>query len=150
MKDKWTMRMVSIQYDTETTESVLDTEVAYFRSCGGDMVIAYAESEATGMDGSQTEIRISEDNAVSIIRTGPFKTHLIIQDGKKHFCHYETPFGSFTIGVEAAWLRNGLSDEGGVLAMRYTVDAGSAQLTDNEIRIRVQQMTSPKQKIQEV
>ena len=135
------MTLRSIQRDgSESSESVLDTEIQYYLDQNGDRIIAYEESETTGMEGSSMMLRVSPEDMVSIIRTGTFQTHLVVQKGKKHFCHYETPFGEFAVGVAAKWVRNHLSDEGGSLALRYTVDANSTLLSDNEIRIDIKKM----------
>lgn len=136
------MTLKSIQRDgKESSESLLDTEIQYYRDKNGDRIIAYEESETTGMEGSSMMLRISPEGMISIIRTGTFQTHLVVQKGKKHFCHYETPFGEFAVGVAARWIRNELSDEGGKLALRYTVDANSTLLSDNEINIAVRKLT---------
>ena len=140
MREQWIMTLKSIQRDgKEMSESVLDTEIQYYLD-KGDRIIAYEESETTGMEGSNTMLRISPENMVSIIRTGTYQTHLVVEKGKKHFCHYETPFGEFAVGVAAKWVRNRLSDEGGTLALRYTVDANSTLLSDNEIKIDVRKL----------
>ena len=136
------MTLKSIQReDGETSESVLDTEITYDRNHDGERVITYEESETTGMEGSQMQMRVARDGMISIVRTGTYQTHLVVQKGKKHFCHYETPFGEFAVGVSAKWVRNELTDEGGRLAMRYTVDANSTLLSDNEIHIDVRKLT---------
>lgn len=142
MKEQWVMTLTSIQREMEdTSESVLDTEVLYFKDGSGDRIIAYDESETTGMEGSKMQLRVSPENMVSIVRTGSFQTHLVVQKGKKHFCHYETPFGEFAVGVLAKWVHNRLTDEGGSLKFRYTVDANSTLLSDNEIQIDVRKLT---------
>ncbi len=141
MKEQWIMTLTSIQREErDLSESTLDTEIEYYKNQDGERVIAYAESETTGMEGSNMQLRIAKDGMISIVRTGTFQTHLVVQKGKKHFCHYETPFGEFAVGVSAKWVRNELTDEGGKLALRYTVDANSTLLSDNEIRINVRKM----------
>ncbi len=135
---QWAMTLKSIQYDEdEKTETVLNTEILYYIDTNGERVISYQESETTGMEGSEMQLRISPDNMVSIIRTGTYQTHLFVQVGKKHFCHYETPHGDFAVGVFARYVKNRLTDEGGTLRLRYTVDANSTLLSDNEIWIEV-------------
>ncbi len=142
MKEQWIMTLKSVQYEVgEIFESVLDTEVDYSIDRNGDRIIEYTESEATGMEGSEMQLRISPDDMVSIVRSGAFNTHLVIEQGRKHFCHYDTPFGEFAVGVAAKWIRNHLTDEGGSLKLRYTVDADSTLLTDNEIEIAVRKMS---------
>ncbi len=134
MKEKWIMTLRSIQHDgKETTESELNTEAEFCQDKNGDLVISYDESETTGMEGSRTNLRISPENMVSIIRTGTFQTHLVVQQGVKHFCHYATPFGEIAVGITAKWLRNRITPEGGHLEMRYIVDSNSTLLSDNEI-----------------
>ena len=142
MKEQWIMTLTSIQREEkDASESTLDTEIQYFTNEDGERVIAYEESETTGMEGSNMQLRIARDGMISIVRTGTYQTHLVVQKGKKHFCHYETPFGEFAVGVSAKWVRNELTDEGGKLALRYTVDANSTLLSDNEIRIDIKKLT---------
>lgn len=137
------MTLKSIQREEqEKNESVLDTEIQYYRDRNGDRIIAYEESETTGMEGSHMMLRVSPEDMVSIVRTGTFQTHLVVQEGRKHFCHYETPFGDFAVGVAAKWVRNRLTDEGGTLSLRYTVDANTTLLSDNEIDISVRRLRS--------
>lgn len=134
MKNAWLLKLISIQYsekDKETTELV--TEANYEKEENGDRVISYEESETTGMEGSRLQIRVGEDDLVSIIREGAFQMHLVVHPGRKHYCHYATPFGQFSVGVAAKYMKNELTDEGGRLELRYTVDSGVALLTDNEI-----------------
>ncbi|MBR2087224.1 MAG: DUF1934 domain-containing protein [Oscillospiraceae bacterium] len=142
MKEQWIMTLTSIQREEkDTSESTLDTEIQYYTNEDGERVIAYEESETTGMEGSNMQLRIAKDGMISIVRTGTYQTHLVVQKGKKHFCHYETPLGEFAVGVSAKWVRNELTDEGGKLALRYTVDANSTLLSDNEIRIEIKKLT---------
>ena len=134
MKEKWIMTLRSIQHDgTDTNETELNTEAEFYQDTNGDLVIAYDESETTGMEGASTNLRISPDDMVSVIRTGTFQTHLVVQQGVKHFCHYATPFGEIAVGISAKWLRNAVTPEGGHLEMRYVVDSNSTLLSDNEI-----------------
>lgn len=124
----------------DATESTLDTEIEY-EKIRGERIIRYQETETTGMDGSTMELRIARDGMISIIRSGAYQTHLVVQKGKKHFCHYSTPFGEFPVGIAAKWVRNELTDEGGKLALRYTVDTCTTLISDNEIHIEVKKMT---------
>ena len=136
------MTLTSIQREEkDTSESTLDTEIQYYTNEDGERVIAYEESETTGMEGSNMQLRIAKDGMISIVRTGTYQTHLVVQKGKKHFCHYETPLGEFAVGVSAKWMRNELTVEGGKLALRYTVDANSTLRSDNEIQIEIKKLT---------
>ncbi len=142
-KNQWAMTLKSIQYEEDDkTETVLNTEILYYTDKNGERVISYEESETTGMEGSVMQLRVSPENMISIIRTGTYQTHLVVQPGRKHFCHYETPFGDFAVGVSARYVRNRLTDEGGSMRLRYTVDANSTLLSDNEIWIDIKKYRS--------
>ena len=136
------MTLRSIQREEhDRSDTTLNTEISYHTDQNGDRVIAYDESETTGMEGARTELRISPDGMVSIVRSGTFETHLVVQKGVKHFGHYETPVGGFMVGVSARFVRCSLTDEGGDMQMRYTVDANSTLLSDNEIQLHVEKIS---------
>ncbi len=138
MKEKWILMLKSIQHDgSEVSETELNTESEFYREDNGDLVLDYDESETTGMEGSHMQLRISPENMVSVIRTGTFQTHLVVQPGVKHFCHYATPFGDIAVGITAKWVRSTLTEQGGHLEMRYIVDTNSTLLSDNEIILDV-------------
>ncbi len=144
MKEKWIMKLKSVQYaEDDTSETLLDTEANYFIDEYGDRVIAYEETEATGLEGSVTEIHVAPDETVSLIRTGFFQTHLIMKVGKKFFCNYETPFGEFTVGVSARQIQNHLTDEGGSLDLHYFADANSTLLSEDRVHIEISRLNSP-------
>lgn len=143
VNQQWAMTLKSVQYDgEEKIETLLNTEILYYIDKNGERVIDYEESETTGMEGSHMQLRISPDNLVSIFRTGTYYTNLFVQVGRKHFCRYETPFGDFMVGISARYVRNRLTDEGGTLELRYTVDANSTLISDNEVFIDVKKYGS--------
>lgn len=134
------MTLRSIQHEEDgSNESVLDTEIRYRRE-RDDYVIEYDEADDAGFENSRMQLRVTPDGMVSIIRTGEYQTHLVAQSGKKHFCHYETPFGEFAVGVLAKYVSSTLDETGGRLELRYSVDANSTLLSDNEIQIEVRKM----------
>lgn len=135
------MTLTSVQYEEGgRTESVLDTVISYKAEKDGSYVIGYEESEATGLGGSTIELRYSPDGMVSVHRSGEFQTNLIIREGVKHFCHYETPFGEFAVGVLGKQMRSTLTENGGTLHFRYTVDANATLLSDTEITAEVRRL----------
>ena len=63
--------------------------------------LVYAESELTGMEGSMTAIGFDRANPelVSMVRTGPVRTAMTFEEGKRHICIYNTPFSEFEVCV---------------------------------------------------
>ena len=85
--------------DTDTVElmtrgSLVHKDGAYY--------IVYKETETTGYEGCTTTVKVAEDaRKVSMLRFGKQSSQLIIEKGTRHLCHYETGYGSVSLGVAA-------------------------------------------------
>ena len=132
------MKSIQSVYD-EKTETELTT-MGSFRVENNTFYISYEDSEATGFEGSVTEISVTDNKYASIIRTGTTSSDLIIETGKKHHCRYETPYGSMNIGIYTNSINNKLSEDGGDLYLKYTIDINSSYMSDNEIILNVKKI----------
>ncbi|MGN0665906.1 MAG: DUF1934 domain-containing protein [Huintestinicola sp.] len=99
--------------------------------------IAYDDTEATGFAGSRTIVSCFGDSLATMERTGQAESSLTIEHGKKHHCHYGTPYGDMLLGVFTHRIKNDLGDDGGELFLKYTIDINSAFVSDNEVHISV-------------
>lgn len=100
-------------------------------------VISYEESEATGFAGSVTTLEVFSQDKVIMERKGSATSQLIIEKGKKHFCRYGTPYGDFTIGVNAQDIVSQIDENGGKLKFSYVLDVNASYIGDFEINIDV-------------
>jgi uncharacterized beta-barrel protein YwiB (DUF1934 family) len=100
--------------------------------------ITYEESEATGFEGTVT-LDITGNEMVMMNRSGEMLSNLIIERGKKHHCHYGTPFGDFMVGVTADEIRSELDDSGGDLYLKYTIDINSSYMSETEMHINIKE-----------
>lgn len=100
--------------------------------------ISYEETEAVGFEGCKVTLEIFKDE-VRLTRTGNAASNLIIERGKKHHCHYGTPYGDFMIGINANELKNEITDKGGDLYLKYTIDVNSGFLSENEMFINIKE-----------
>ncbi|MCL1823263.1 MAG: DUF1934 domain-containing protein [Oscillospiraceae bacterium] len=100
--------------------------------------ITYDESEATGFDGTVT-LDVKGNDIVTMYRSGDAMSNLVIEKGKKHHCHYGTPFGDFMVGVTADEIRSELSDDGGKLYLKYTIDINSSYMSETEMHINIKE-----------
>ena len=115
--------------DTDTVElmtrgSLVHKDGAYY--------IVYKETETTGYEGCTTTVKVAEDaRKVSMLRFGKQSSQLIIEKGTRHLCHYETGYGSISLGVAAdvieqrLVIEHELTDHGGRLKFSYTLDSGA-------------------------
>lgn len=90
--------------------------------------LIWEESELTGMEGSVSSLGFQRSDAglVSMMRTGPVRTALIFEEGKRHFCIYRTPFSEFEVCVYTRRVENGLLTEGR-LFLDYLMEIHGAQ-----------------------
>ena len=103
----------------------------------GSYYISYRETEATGYEGNITTVKVEAEDKVSMLRTGPAPSQLVVERGRRHVCHYDTGFGSLSLGVSADAIKNRLTGSGGQVVFSYTLDSGDAQLSRNEVKITV-------------
>ena len=125
--------------DTDTVElmtrgSLVHKDGAYY--------IVYKETETTGYEGCTTTLKIAADGSrVAMLRFGKgggAGTQLLIEKGKRNLCHYETGYGSMTLGVTADEIECGLTEKGGTAKFGYLLDANSAELVSrNRLEVTV-------------
>lgn len=97
---------------------------------GGSYYITYRETETTGYEGCVTTLKLAADGSrVAMLRFGPANTQLLIEKGRRNLCHYETGYGSMTLGVTADEIVCELTETGGRARFSYLLDADSAELT---------------------
>lgn len=113
--------------------------VGSFSKRGGSYYISYDETEATGFDGSKTTLKVDGDNCVTMSRTGNNRSQLIIEKGTRHQCSYDTAFGNVMMGVFANKIESNLSDSGGDLKVKYTLDFNASMASENELLINVKE-----------
>ena len=109
---------------------------------GGSYYITYKETETTGYEGCTTTLKIAADGSrVAMLRFGKGSgagTQLLIEKGKRNLCHYETGYGSMTLGVTADEIICSLTEKGGTAKFGYLLDANSAELVSrNRLEVTV-------------
>ena len=98
---------------------------------GGSYYVTYRETETTGYEGCTTTLKIAADGSrVAMLR--------LIEKGRRNLCHYETGFGSMTLGVTADEIDCQLTEKGGTARFAYLLDADSAELVSrNRLEVTV-------------
>lgn len=127
LKEDYIIRIKSkIEQDGDASSIELMTRGSFVHR-NGSFYITYAETETTGYEGCTTTVKVAEDESrVSMLRFGPAASQLLIERGRRHLCHYETGYGSMTMGVTADEIESHLNDKGGTVKFSYLLDADTA------------------------
>ena len=90
------------------------------------------------MKGTTTTLKVDTNSAiVTMMRFGENNTHLIFEQGKTHTCCYETGYGGLSIGVCSDYVDIDISENGGQLSCKYTIDINNSMLSVNNFNITV-------------
>ena len=102
------------------------------------VIIAYDESELTGMEGSHTQVRFERNmpELVTMMRHGTVNTILVFEKGKRHICTYQTEYMPFEICVYTKEVTNTLL-ENGRIDLDYIVEIRGAQAERTQFTIEV-------------
>ncbi|HJB41047.1 MAG TPA: DUF1934 domain-containing protein [Candidatus Gemmiger avicola] len=134
----------TMEQDGERESVELMTRGKFVRR-GSSYFIAYEETEATGYAGCTTTVKATADaREVVMTRFGKVPSQLVIEKGVRHICHYETGFGSVSLGVAADVIELDLTDAGGRLQFSYTLDSGGENfISRNLVDITVAPLPTP-------
>ena len=119
----------------EPTEMLMEGKLLI---AGHRVELVYAESELTGMQGSVTAIGFEPSNPdlVSMVRTGPVRTAMTFEEGKRHICLYNTPFSEFEVCVRTLKVNNRLLEEN-KLELDYLIEIHGAQAEHCKMTVTV-------------
>ncbi|HZK21294.1 MAG TPA: DUF1934 domain-containing protein [Oscillospiraceae bacterium] len=101
--------------------------------------IVYDETDGE-LEGTVTTLFIDSPNSVTVSREGAFNSQIVLEENKRHSCFYDTPYGSFMMGVFAKHVKSNVTEKGGTLKMRYTVDFNSGLAAENSMSIVVTEL----------
>lgn len=88
----------------------------------------------------KTKIFIKKDNSVTLERKGSINSKMFIEEGKRNSCFYNTPFGDLLISVFGEKIENNLSENGGRINLKYTIDSDMKMISRNQVDIQVKEV----------
>lgn len=139
MKKDVCIKIKGIQIvDNQSDTTELFTLGSFYKK-NQNYYITYDESETTGFINGKTTLKIEGNNKVTLLRSGPVKSHLIIENGRRNVGHYGSLDGDLMIGVYTKEMDSQLSDDGGDLYFHYDLDVNSSLISENEVFINVKE-----------
>ncbi len=129
-----------IQTSENQNENKLEliTEGKYYRK-NNAYFVTYKESEVTGMDGTITTIKVTEDGIVTLMRFGTVNTQFIFERGMKHISYYDTKFGTFTVGVFTNDVSIDVNDSGGEIWVDYRLEIDNNKAGNNDFHMFIRE-----------
>lgn len=101
------------------------------------LAVIYDDSISVGVKGVTAKLKAFNSGLVTIERDGLLEHKLTVEKNKRHLCLYTTPYGNMTVGVFGEEIENKLTNKGGKLFMKYSLDINSGLISENEIEISV-------------
>lgn len=108
-------------------------------AAGGQYVIAYEESELTGLEGTRTTLEVSPER-VTLLRTGQVSSHMVFELGRTNLSLYETPYGAMEIGINTRRLHSTIGDRGGELQVAYSIEVNHSLAGESLFHIQVREV----------
>ena len=136
MKKKCTVRLTDHQIEDGEKQSVeIITQGVYEWRAGG-YSLRFEELFDEGIS-SETTVSSCGPGCVTVVHRGDITTELTVELGKRHHCHYATPYGEMMLGIDAMELEDRLTENGGTLRMVYSIDYYASVAAVKEINIEV-------------
>ncbi|MCH5352664.1 MAG: DUF1934 domain-containing protein [Acutalibacter sp.] len=137
LKEDYKINIVGKQfYDEEEPGEITLNTTGTYTERGGAGFIAYKEYDEDDPKITYTSVLKVEPGRVTMMRSGS-STRLILEQGRRHLCLYDTGFGTLSVGVFTSELRSSLRREGGRLKVKYTLDIDSNLSSRNEIEVEI-------------
>ncbi len=135
MNVKLSLRSVQrMDGDTETTEM---TARGTLEMTADGARLCYTESPQDG--GAAVTVLVRGAQTI-IERRGEISSQILLEEGKRHSCRYETPYGLLTLHAQAKQLL--FSNVGNTALLRavYTLEMSGA-CTEQEIEFRIKEVS---------
>lgn len=139
MNKKVIISVKGTQLDMENEMNKLElvTEGKYYKK-NNNYYVSYAETEVTGMEGTTTTLKIS-DNTVTLMRFGIVNSQMVFEKGQKHVSYYDTAYGAFTVGVIANEVNVKADDNSAEINIGYQVEVDNNRTGNNNFSITVRE-----------
>lgn len=139
MKDNAKIKIITLSEPVDGSEKdrfELETLGSFYEK-NGKFYIIYEETELTGFKDTTTTVKISKD-AVLLTRKGGVDTRMEFELNKKRLCNYNTPYGAIPVATELSELSSSLSDKGGAVKIKYSLDFNNEKFAVNTLDITVE------------
>jgi uncharacterized beta-barrel protein YwiB (DUF1934 family) len=135
MKKKAVISISSNQISEKDDSIEVLTPGSYYKEHNYYYAI-YDETEISGMEGTTTTLKISNDK-LALIREGTTNANMEFEKNKKYVTLYNTPYGALELQIHTKELQIDLNDDGGKVLIDYNMSIGGQKPQKTELRINI-------------
>lgn len=140
MEENYILSVCGMQTVNGSRDKIeLETAASYVMR-DGSRYITYKEYDAEDPDKHyRTTVRVDSNGVVTVMKGGAENHNLILEQGVRHKCEYNTPYGSLTLGVYTDRVSADLDDKGGEIRVKYSIDIESEHASSNELILKIEE-----------
>ena len=120
--------------EEESSELMIVGTAAFY---GDSYKIRYKETDDQ-FKNSYVTLSVENGSKVTMHRSGDYTTVMVMEKNKRHSCVYNTPAGSFTMGIYTSDVVSDMDESGGTLTFRYTLDVNNNLISENILKVTLQ------------
>ena len=127
-----------IDDDTDTIEFMTEGRFGFK---DGEYYLSYDESGLLDSgEKVKTQIFIKSNDSLILQRTGSIKSRMLIEKGTRNTSQYATLYGDFAIGILGETVEHNLTEKGGEIKLKYTIDSDLRLISRNEVNITIKEV----------
>ncbi len=134
MKKDVYIEIKSTQQYSDDKESMQEKTRGVFYKKDEKFYLIYEEKDS-GIEKSQTTLKISPDGSIAIIRTGSVKTNMVFKENESHNSVYLTPYGKFDISVTTNKLKADINENNLNIELDYTMEIKGMACSQNHLSL---------------
>lgn len=123
-------------------ESIELSTAGQMEHTGEGTRLIYQESEATGMAGVTTTLRI-QPGMVTMQREGTMNSLMILEKGRRTQCSYDTGYGCLDMSVYTRHLTADLDEHGGNIHFHYALTINNQHASSHDVHVTVRDAAAP-------
>ena len=135
MEDNYLITVVGTQTIDGESDSIEVITTGDLHIEDGGLTISYPEfSQEDPNIRTDTTITM-EGSRLTIERRGEMSSRLILEEGVRHQCVYDTPMGSMMIGIFTDSIRADVNEDGGEIRASYQLDFNHNAVSYNQFHV---------------
>jgi len=139
MDDRFIITVIGTQtIDDESDKIEVITSGEYTLS-GNKALITYPEFSQENPEVRTDTTVTLDDGRLTIERRGEMSSRLLLEQGVRHQCLYETPMGQMMIGIFTDNITTDLSTNGGSISASYQLDFNHNVVSYNKFDIHIKE-----------